>query len=121
MYTNIPDQGITFDKDGYLIDRCSQSNRDSHCEDKRLRVSSHPAQSHAGNGGNPDGDRGDSNGDSSYNKESKDEENKSLFPTDEEEEFDEEISILHTPTHSRDYTSPRCMMPGSSRVQWYDE
>ena len=80
-------------------------------------MSSHPGQSHAGNGGNPGGDGGDSNGDSSYDEKSEDEENESLPPTDEEEEFDEEISILCTPTHSRDYTSPRCMTPGSSRVQ----
>ena len=69
-----------------------------------MRTTSHPAQSHAGNRGNPSGDRGDSNGDSSYDEESEDKENKSLPPTDEEEEFDEEISILRTPTCSRGYT-----------------
>ena len=90
-------------------------------EGKKLRTSSHPAQSHAGNGGNPGGDRGDSDGDSSYDGESEDKENESLPPTDEEEEFDEEISILHTPTRSRDYTSPRRTTPGSSRVQRYLE
>ena len=121
VYTNIPDQGITFDKDGYPIDRHSESNRNSHREGKKLRMSSHPAQSHAGNRGNPGRDRGDSNNDSSYDEESEDEENKSLPPMDEEEEFDKEISILRTPTRSRDYTSPRRMMPGSSRVQRYLE
>ena len=110
MYTNIPDQGITFDKDSYLIDRHSQSNHDFHHKDKGLRMSSHPAQSHAGNGGNPGGDGGDSNGDSSYDEESKDKENESLPPTDEEEEFNKDISIHHTLTRSRDYTSPRCRM-----------
>ena len=102
VYTNIPDQGITFDKDGYPFDRCSQPNCNSHCKDKKLRANSHSAQSHAGNRGNPGRNRGDSNSDSSYNEESEDEENKSLPPTDEEEEFNENISILHTPTHSRD-------------------
>ena len=82
-------------------------------------MSSHPAQSHAGNGGNPGGDGGDSDGDSSYDGESEDKENESLRPTDEEEEFDEEISILRTPTRSRDYASPRRTTPGSSRVQRY--
>ena len=88
VYTNIPDQGITFNKNGYPIDSYSQSNCDSHHEDKRLRASSHPALSHAGDGRNPGGNGRDSNGDSSNDEESKDKENESLPPTDEEEEFD---------------------------------
>ena len=119
MYTDIPDQGIAFDKDGYPIDKHSRPNRDSGCEDKRLRAYSHPAQSHAGDRGPPSG--GDSGDDSSYNDESKDEENESLPPTDGEEEFEEEFSTLQTSSGSRNYPSSRRTTSGSSRVHWYLE
>ena len=107
MYTDISDQGIAFDKDGYPIDKCSCPNRDSGREDKRLRAYSHPAQSHAGDGGPPGGSGGDSGNDSSYNDKSEDKENESLPPTDGEEEFEEEFSTLQTSSGSRNYPSSR--------------
>ena len=62
-HTNLPDQGIRFDKDGRPWDKYKSPSRDSRREKSSSGPPRRPAPSHAGSKGSPEG--GDSGGDSS--------------------------------------------------------
>ena len=59
MHTNLPDQGIRFDKDGRPWDKYDSPSRNSRRETNSSGPTRKPAQSHAGAKGGPGGDDSD--------------------------------------------------------------
>jgi hypothetical protein len=88
-HTNLPDQGIRFNKDGCPWDKYQSPSRDSCHEKKSSGPPREPASSHAGSKGSPGG--GDSGGDNSSDGHStsdmlSDEDEESDSPSSDEED-----------------------------------
>jgi hypothetical protein len=119
-HTNLPDQGIRFNKDGHPWDKYQSPSRDSRDEKKSTGPTREPASSHAGLKGSPGG--GDSGGDDSSDDHltsdtSSDEDKESDSPSSDEEDDSNRQSRRKRSGNSKLFSYQRARTSGAETYQ----